>query len=644
MTKSDESGEQTPVAAPERVVQTLAEQRARHAVDRIGDMVIWIDPAGYIVDINRAAARRLGYPPDELQCAIWEIDDALTEESWSEVWDEWQRRGEFALRCSLRSKTGQLIAVEGTVHVVAELGGEAHACIMAREVTNQRRETITRELLTTAVEQSVESIIITDVEGRIEYVNPAFERVSGYRSEEVLGKSPRILKSGEHNPQLYADMWNTIKRGDTWTGHLINRRKDGTLYEEDARIEPVRSPSGEITHFVAVKRDVTDEYLLRKQLRHAQKMEAVAHMTCGIAHDFNNLLTGILACTEFVSRSLPDDAPQHDDLLRIQDCGRRASTLTRQLLGFSREQQLEPVVVDLADSLAEVGRLLRRVVSESIEIRILAKAGVARVKVDPARLQLALLNLALNARDAMPDGGLLTFELRETLDDPASGCVALVVHDTGVGMNDEVRRKAFDAFFTTKPEGAGTGLGLAVVREFVTESGGTISVASKPGRGATFEIQLPRVQDDARPGEARPSHDVPCEGTEGILVVDDDATVRRVIVRQLEVSGYRVVGAANAAEALSILGAHPRDFELLIVDVVLPGASGPDLARAALQTNPRLRIVFMSGYGSNARKQSASDIVPMARMQKPVERMGLLRAVRRVLDSEPDHTARPRTG
>ncbi len=206
----------------------LAEQRARHAVDRMADLVIWIDRTGNIVDVNQAAALRLGRASDELSLVLWEIDGALTEESWSEIWAEWRRRPEFALRCSLRGNSGELIAVEGDVHFMVEPDGQALACFIAREVTEQRRGTIRSELYATAVEQSLESIVITDIEGRIEYVNPAFERASGYRAAEVLGKSPRILKSGEHSRQLYANLWSTIKRGDTWTGQLNNRRKDGT--------------------------------------------------------------------------------------------------------------------------------------------------------------------------------------------------------------------------------------------------------------------------------------------------------------------------------------------------------------------------------------------------------------------------------
>ena len=358
-----------------------------------------------------------------------------------------------------------------------------------------------RASLAVAIEQSAEAILITDLDGNIQYCNPAFERISGYVYTEVVGRNPRFLKSGRQTKEFYAELWTTIKSGRVWSGHFINRRKDGSLCEEDATISPIRDPAGKLTGFVAASRDVTERVSLENQLKQAQKLESIGRLAGGVAHDFNNLLTVINGYSEMGLERLPEGDPLRDLLTQIRKAGERANGLTRQLLAFSRKQVIEPRRVNLNELILESTKMLRRIVREDIEITTNLNPAAGDVMADPGQLHQILMNLVVNARDAMPSGGRLSLRSSRlqldrleaaSLPGTRPGPYAVIeVSDTGVGMSDEIQQKAFDPFFTTKPEGTGTGLGLSTVYGIVRQGGGWIKVESQPGMGATFRIGLP---------------------------------------------------------------------------------------------------------------------------------------------------------
>jgi PAS domain S-box-containing protein len=500
-----------------------------------------------------------------------------------------------------------------------------------------------RRRLTAAIEQAAESVVIFDVDGAILYVNPAFERITGYSRAEAIGRTLDILRSGQHGESLYQAMWATVRAGEVWHGRIINKRKDGTLYTDETTISPVRNESGAIINFVEVKRDVTRELQLEEQYRQAQKMEAVGQLTAGISHDFNNLLTAINGFAQLLQFELPVEDPRQELVQKIADAGRRASELVRQLLTFSRKQVIKPVVLDLNVVVADMSKLLQRVIGEQVQLKTQLASGLWPIEADQAQIEQVILNLAVNARDAMPDGGKLIIETANVVLDEEyvtdhlaaqpGEHVLLTVSDTGIGMSEEVKAHLFEPFFTTKGRSKGTGLGLATVYGIVKQNGGTIWVYSEEGVGTTFKIYLPRAtQAVAAQPHAEKSEPIP-SGGETILLVEDEAGVRELTRLVLERQGYSVLKAGEAQEALRLVETHTGPIHLLLTDVVMPGASGKALAETLTGMVPDLKVLFMSGYPEQVIAHHGVLEPGIAFLQKPFSPMALARSVRRVLDT-----------
>jgi signal transduction histidine kinase/CheY-like chemotaxis protein len=450
------------------------------------------------------------------------------------------------------------------------------------------------------------------------------------------------LKSGKQDLAFYQQLWTTILKGEIWHGEIINRRKDGRLYTEEVNITPIREARGEITHFIATKQDVTERKSMEEQLHHAAKMEAVGRLAGGVAHDFNNLLTIINGYTELLLETPASEIKPSTFLNEIKNAGERAASLTRQLLAFSRRQVLAPQVLDLNDVVSNVEKMLRRLIGEDVELRTVLDPSLGQVQADPGQIEQVIMNLAVNARDAMPSGGSLTIETSNVQLDQSFARshvkvkpgphVMLTVGDTGVGMTAETKAHIFEPFFTTKGKGKGTGLGLATVYGIVEQSGGTIWVYSELGQGTVFKIYLPPVSEiPAAEGHLKTETDTTALGSETILVVEDEEGVRSLVRLALESGGYKVLETENPESALAKCADYDGPIHLLLTDVVMPQMSGPLVAEKVNSLRPSIKVLYMSGYTDDAvvRHGVLSEDMPF--IQKPFTPMALRKKIREVL-------------
>jgi PAS domain S-box-containing protein len=498
--------------------------------------------------------------------------------------------------------------------------------------------------LSHAVENSPASIIITDASGLIEYVNAKFTAVSGYTAAEAIGQNPRILKSGETPDEEYRKLWKTISSGQEWHGELHNRSKFGDGFWEWASISPIKDDAGKIVSYIAVKEDITHQRLLEQQLRQSQKMEAIGTLAGGVAHDFNNILTVIQGhCSLLESSKLPNDDAR-DSVVEIQQSADRAAALTRQLLAFSRRQPLRLKSVDLKESAERMGRMLRRLVPESVALETVTPDEPMLAMADTAMVDQVLMNLVLNARDAVVGSGSGRIRIEVAAADPAvatpegrvapQGWIRLQVTDDGCGIPMELLPRVFEPFFTTKPQGKGTGLGLAVVDGIARQHKGWVTVDSTVGRGTVFSVYLPRdAADETRP--RGPAAAGAPRGAETILLAEDEASLRRLCVRSLEGLGYRLHEAPDGDAAAELWARREGKISLLITDMVMPGElSGELLAQRLRRDDPDLRVIFISGY----HPQSESDSEPLPPhtlfLQKPFRSDELALAVRTLLDQD----------
>jgi PAS domain S-box-containing protein len=462
--------------------------------------------------------------------------------------------------------------------------------------------------LSRAVEQSADTVLITDRNGTIEYVNPAFETLTAYTRSEVCGKTPRILKSGEQCSETYQEMWKTLLSGNVYRGILVNRKKNGDPYYVEESISPVRDADGEITHFISNGRDLTDRLRLEAQLLQAQKMDAIGRLAGGVAHDFNNLLTIITSYAELALDAVPEESALEAKVHEILLAARRAAELTRQLLAFSRKQPQALRVVELNPVVGNIAKMLPRLIGEDIEFSFVPGERLGQVRVDPMQIEQILMNLAANARDAMPEGGHLRIETSDILLDgdyihgkpaviPMGHYALITVTDDGCGIPREDLPHIFEPFYTTKPSGKGTGLGLATVYGIVKQNRGFIWVYSEPGSGTIFKIYLPCVAVRSVSAEADFTEPEPVpRGSESILLVEDEPAVRQATAEFLRIQGYKVNEAKDGLEALNTIREDNNHVDLVVTDVVMPNMSGGELAKALGELRPNTKFLFVSGY------------------------------------------------
>jgi PAS domain S-box-containing protein len=500
------------------------------------------------------------------------------------------------------------------------------------------------------VETTNEWIWAVDLEGRWTYSNRAVEKILGYAPEELVGKETLGYVHPEDAAAARERLRDAIAQGAGWNGVVLRwRHRNGSVRQLESNATPVAGAGGELQGFRGADRDITERMHLEAQLRHSQKMEAIGTLAGGIAHDFNNLLTTILGYTDLALERV-DEEELREDLEQIQKAGERAAVLTRQLLAFSRKQVVSPVVLDVNEVVRELEKMLGRLIGEDVELVTSLDPELGKVRADPGQIEQIIVNLVVNARDAMPDGGRLTIETGNVDPSHSPGWgppnappgrgVCLVVRDTGTGMDSETQSHIFEPFFTTKPAGKGTGLGLSTVYGIVNQSEGHVLVESETGRGTTFRIFLPRVDEPAS-GLSAHARGAPSGGRETILLVEDEEPLRALGRRVLEKEGYTLLEASSAEAAIAAARARPGEIALMVTDAIMPGMSGPDLARLLASSHPAMKVLFISGYTDDEIVRKGVFQASEEFLQKPFTPLELAKKVRQVLDgaragAEPD--------
>ncbi|MCD4829071.1 MAG: PAS domain S-box protein [Candidatus Cloacimonetes bacterium] len=587
-------------------------ERLKLAIEQASEMIVITDVRSVIQYVNPAFEHVTGYSSDEAigqdTCILesGEHDPSQYTEMWKtlETGESWS--GQFINK----KKDGTLYTVEAVISPVRDaLGRTVSYVAVERDITERKLAEEERERLMLAIEQASEVIEILDVEGVIQYVNPAFERISGYTRDAVIGKNIRDLRSGEHDDAFNQELWEKLVCGETWSGRFVSKKKDGKLYTEEAVISPVRDASGKIVNYVTVKRDITEELKLTAQLQQAQKMESVGRLAGGVAHDFNNMLLVILGHTELLLDQMGPNDPLRSNIEEIRNAGNRSADLTRQLLAFARKQTVSPVVLDLNKTVDSMLKMLRRLIGEDIDLIWKPGEGIAPVRIDPAQVDQMLANLAVNSRDAIEDVGTLTietanFEIDDEFCERHAGFKAgyyamLAVTDTGCGMSKEVQSHIFEPFFTTKTVGEGTGLGLATLYGVVKQNKGFVSVYSELGKGTAFKIFLPACGDREKDAVQEVTFEAIDGGGETVLLVEDEPAILKMGATMLEHLGYSVLKAHTPGEALQIAREHPGNIDVLLTDVVMPEMNGRELAKRLLALYPTIKRLFMSGYTAN---------------------------------------------
>ncbi len=608
----------------------MSEERYRAIFDTASVGIDVVDREGRFLQVNDALAIMLGYTKGELLgLTLFDIthpeDREASHNKLRQIVSE--KIGSYRFERRFLTKDRRVLWGDVSASAVRDPeGGHLTAIGVISDLTERILAEAERRRLASAIEQAAEAVVITDVGGAIQYVNPAFERITGYTRDEALGQNPRLLKSGQHDKSFYRLLWDTVKKGNTWSGRLINKKKDGSVYYEEGTISPVKDPSGKITNFVAVKRDITEHLELSNQLFQAQKMEAIGTLAGGIAHDFNNLLQVVLGYSELLLGDRTAGDRDYEDLQKVRHAAGSGADLVRNLLTFSRKIEPNPIAVNLNRQLKHVQKLLERTLPKMIDIRLELAPDLKRIHVDPGQMDQILMNLAVNARDAMGEEGSLTIRTENvTLDEEycrlhagatPGNYVLLSVSDTGQGIDRETQAHIFEPFFTTKEVGRGTGLGLAMVYGIVKQHGGHVACYSEVGLGTTFRVYLPVYSAEE---EVVPESwgQMPAGGTETILLVDDEDLVRQLGERILVKSGYSVLAAANGTEALEIYTREKDRIALVILDLMMPKIGGKDCLERLLKIDPRVKVLVATGYAADAVTRACVELGAKGFVPKP---------------------------
>ncbi len=626
-----------------------SEARFRALIEKSSDAIALIDPAGVISYMSPAVQPMLGHPasyfPGRSGLEVVHPDDRqLVLETLGRIVVDPSHSGKATLRAL--HADGTLRWIEATGTNLLDDPSVAAVVVNFHDITDR---TVLEEELRASAEQyralfegSPLAKWLYDPDTlRFLEVNESAVRLYGWSRAEFLRMTIKDIRPADDVEKLLEALRGVRDRTDL--GVWRHRRKDGTPLDVEVTVQPI-DLGGRPARLVAA-RDVTDRRRLEEQLQQATKMEAIGRLAGGVAHDFNNLLSVILSYCNLAIDSLREGDPLREDLTEVRVAGERAAELTRQLLAFSRRQVMQPKVIDLDGIVVGMERMLRRLLGEDVQLSLHVAAAPGPIHADPGQVEQVIMNLVVNARDAMPDGGTVSIETAAVELDAAWAArhvgvtpgryVMLAVSDTGVGMDAETRARVFEPFFTTKEHGKGTGLGLSTVFGIVQQTGGNIWVYSEPGHGTTFKVYFPRSE---RAAEA-PAPPAPAatrlRGNETVLLVEDDAQVRGIVRAVLRQHGYRVLEAQNGGEAFLLCEQHPR-IDLLLTDVVMPRMNGQELAARLTRMRPELKVLYMSGYTEAAVARQGLLADGFAFLPKPVTPELLLRKVREVLGEPTD--------
>ncbi len=625
----------------------VSEDRFHLMVDGVSDhAIIMLDPVGIILTWNRGAEHLDGYTAEEIvgqhySCLF--TPESIAEEKPRQELEQAAADGKVEVEGWRIRKNGSRFWVNGTLAALYDENGKVRGFAkITRDLTAKRRND---ELLQSVLNHTLDGIIGIDERGTISMINRAGEKIFGRPGSEVIGQNIKMLMPepyhSEHDGYL-ANYKRTREAKIIGSGREVQGlRKNGSTFPLDLAVTEFQLDNQR--YFVGLVRDISDKKKLEGQLHQSQKMEAFGQLAAGVAHDFNNLLTVISGYSDLLLTKLTPDDPRMKMVDQIRRAGERAASLTRQLLAFSRQQVLEPRVLDLNVIVTDIEKMLRRLIGEDVQFTIVLAPAISSVKVDAGQIEQVIINLAVNARDAMPQGGKLTIETRDieldesyTTSHPearAGRFVLVAISDTGCGMTGEVKARIFEPFFTTKGVGQGTGLGLAVVHGIVKQSGGNIDVYSEVGVGTTVRIYLPSIQ---QPAAASSAHglELPSRGSETILLVEDEESVRELATFVLQGCGYTVMTAPEGLAALQLMATCREQIDLLVTDVVMPQMGGRKLAETLLAQHPELRVLFMSGYTDDAVVRHGVLQANTNFLQKPFTPNSLAKKVREILDHE----------
>jgi two-component system, cell cycle sensor histidine kinase and response regulator CckA len=627
-------------------------------IDHVAAPILWVDTDGRFFEVNEAACQLTGYTREELlKLSVSDVDDNIPREKWGVVWGELRQRGILSLETNLRRKDGTEVPISVRSNLLQTEARE-FSCTFLQDIREQKlaegrqralaaeRDSLLQQLQL-QIERMPLAYLLLDADLRAIDWNPAAERIFGYSKQEVLGMGPPFEKIVPDAFRQQAESMFSRTSARDISAHSANDNltKDGRTISCDWINTPLESPDGRFKGVMCLAQDVSERRRLESQLRQAQKMEAIGNLAGGIAHDFNNLMTVVTGYSQFVLDQIAADSPARSDVEEIKKAGQRAASLTRQLLAFGRRQVLSPELLSLGEVVSNIKEMIRRLIGEHIELVAVQTPELRRVKADPGQIEQILMNLAVNARDAMPNGGKLLIET-SNIDLDAVFCdrcrelqpgphVQLAVSDTGIGMDAALQSKIFEPFFTTKELGKGTGLGLSMVYGIVQQSGGAIRVYSEPGRGATFKMLFPQASEDVKRVAIEDAQHSPTTGSETILLAEDEEMVRIFARRILEANGYTVLEAPDGNEALKRADEHVGPLHLVLTDLIMPKMSGKELAQHLEQRRPGIHVLFMSGYTEKLVSHQGILNPGVALIEKPFTEDALLQRVRTILDNCP---------
>ncbi len=621
-------------------------QHSRHwaltssMIDHFDGLVIATDRRGRIEFANPTALRLSGFSLSELMgCSLESLFD-LTAEQQTSIQQCLERNTTVAFETTTKTKSGATLPVQLNVSALNPASEGHGLAVFAVDVSGLKRSIEEQAQLVTAVEHAAESIIVTNSAGIIEYVNPAFEKITGYSRHEVMGRNIALLDSGKHSKTFFSSIIDTLQRGELWQGRMVNKRSDHWLYEIEATVSPIKNKVGEITNTVSVQRDVSNEVRLERQLRQAQKMEAIGTLAGGIAHDFNNLLMGIQGNISLSLLDIEPDTLLVKNLKKIEQYVQNGVDLTKQLLGFARGGKYNIRLLNIDELIKEQNLMFGRT-NKNVIFKNEADADLWSVEADRGQIEQVLMNLYLNALQAMPGGGTLTTQTTNVSIDKdqyspyyvkAGKYIKITIADTGVGMDEDIQQRIFDPFFTTKEMGRGTGLGLASVYGIVKNHEGFIKVFSKKGQGTKFKVYFP-ASVKAVPDQKKVNEKF-VQGRETVLLVDDEEMIIDVGERMLKKLGYRVFTARDGQEAIEIFKQHQAKIDLIILDMIMPQMGGGETFDRIKKIQAGAKVLLSSGFSINGQASEILNRGCNGFIQKPFNLQNLSQNLRAILEGE----------